>query len=120
MVLAVRPWVPIVCAAILVSALATACTDRTLYGKVGQEPRIPDKVTLTGVLCTDNPATRKFPVKMLFIVDSSGPMREATPFGEHVLAMQQAIQQYLPVANVWVGVIRYGSDAESLIQEQRG
>ncbi len=120
MVLAVRPWVPIVCAAILVSVFATACTDRTLYGKVGQEPRIPDKVTLTGVLCTDNPATRKFPVKMLFIVDSSGPMREATPFGEHVLAMQQAIQQYLPVANVWVGVIRYGSDAESLIQEQRG
>lgn len=99
---------------------AGGCTDRTLYGKVGQEPRIPDKVTLTGVLCTDNPADRKFPVKILFIVDSSGPMREATPFAEHVLAMQQVIQQNLPIANVWVGVIRYGTDAESLVQEQRG
>jgi hypothetical protein len=100
--------------------LVGGCTDRTLYGKVGQEPRIPDKVTLTGVLCTDNPATRKFPVKILFIVDSSGPMREAAPLGEHVTAMEQAVQQFLPIANVYVGVIRYGTTAESLIQEPRG
>ncbi|MCA9617664.1 MAG: hypothetical protein KC731_01495, partial [Myxococcales bacterium] len=53
--------------ALLLALVAGGCTDRTLYGKVGQEPRIPDKVTLTGVLCTDNPATRKFPVKILFL-----------------------------------------------------
>lgn len=99
---------------------AAGCTDRTLYGTVGQEPRIPDKVTLTGVLCTDNPATRAFPVKILFIVDSSGPMREAAPFAEHVLAMEQTVSQFLPIANVSVGVIRYATNAESLIQEQVG
>lgn len=106
--------------ALLLALVAGGCTDRTLYGKVGQEPRIPDKVTLTGVLCTDNPATRKFPVKILFLVDTSGPMREAAPLGEHVVAMEQTVQQLLPIANVWVGVIRYGTEAESLIQEQRG
>lgn len=110
-------WTTAGLACLLTSA---GCTDRTLYGKVGQEPRIPDKVTLTGVLCTDNPATREFPVKILFIVDSSGLMRETAPFAEHVLAMEQTVQQYLPVANVYVGVIRYGTDAESLVQEQRG
>src|SRR5688572_2761194 len=50
--------------------LSSACTDVSLYGKVGQEPELADKVALTGVLCTDNPATRKFPVKILFVVDA--------------------------------------------------
>ena len=99
---------------------ASGCTDRNLYGRVGQEPPLIDKVAVTGVLCTDNPATRRFPVKILFIVDASGPMREAAPFGEHVFAMEQVVSQFLPIANVFVGVIRYDTGARSLITEQRG
>ena len=107
---------------ILAALLSTqlGCTERNLYGRVGQEPPLVDKVALTGILCTDNPATRRFPVKILFIVDSSGPMREAAPFGEHVFAMEQVVNQFLPIANVYVGVIRYDTGARSLISEQRG
>ncbi|MEQ9498998.1 MAG: hypothetical protein RIT81_19110 [Deltaproteobacteria bacterium] len=97
-----------------------SCTDRSLYGKLGQEPLLADKLTVTGVLCTDNPATRKFPVKILFIVDGSGPMAEAAPLAEHVTAIEQTISQFLPINNVFVGVIRYDTNATSLISEQMG
>lgn len=100
--------------------VAGGCTDRNLYGQVGQEPRLVDKVALTGVLCTDDPATRQFPVKILFIVDGSGPMSEAAPFSEHVAAIEQVVSQFLPIANVYVGIIRYDTGARTLISEQRG
>lgn len=106
--------------AAVAALVAPACTDATLYGKVGQEPELADKVALTGVLCTDNPATRKFPVKILFIVDGSGQMSEAAPFGEHVFAIEDTLSQYLPIANVYVGVIRYDNDASQLTREQMG
>lgn len=107
-------------AATLVCAhLMGSCTDRDLYGQLGQEPKLPDKLSLDGVLCTDNPATRRFPVRILFIVDGSGLMQEAAPNGEHVRAIQDVVNNFLPLANVEVGVIKYADRPESLIQEPR-
>jgi hypothetical protein len=100
--------------------LLAACTDASLYGKVGQQPPVANKLALTGVLCTDNPIDRKFPVKIMFIVDSSISMAQAAPRGEHVTAIQAALSQYLPLDNVYVGMIRYDSQAKSLIQEMIG
>lgn len=100
--------------------LTAACTDRDLYGKVGQEPAQADKIAFTGVLCTDNPATRKFPVKIMFIVESGDLLSEVSPNREHVNAMEQVISQYLPIANVYVGVVRYDRDAVSLITDMTG
>ena len=100
--------------------VAAACTDVSLYGRVGQEPRVLDKLTLTGLLCTDNPATRAFPVKILFVVDTSGITQEATPFGEHVRAVEGVLSQHLPNRFVEVGVIRYADEARSLIEEPVG
>ena len=104
----------------LAACAATGCTERNLYSRVGQEPPLADKVAVTGVLCTDDPATRRFPVKIMFIVDGGGPMRQAAAFGEHVFAMEQVVSQFLPIANVFVGVIRYDTGARTLISEQRG
>ncbi len=99
---------------------ASGCTDSRLYGTAGQQPPLVDKLTLSGKLCTDNPATRKFPVKILFLVDASGQMRDAAPFGEYVNAMEQSVSQFLPIANVFVGVIRYDNGAKQLISEPLG
>ncbi len=96
--------------------VAVGCTDSDLYGELGQEPRIADKLTLEGVLCTDNPATRQFPVKIMFIVDSSGTMREAAPLGQHIDAIQGVVNNFLPIANVEFGIIRYDDRPESLVQ----
>lgn len=100
--------------------LTLACTDRDLYGKVGQEPAQADKIAFTGVLCTDNPATRKFPVKIMFIVESGDLLSEVAPQSEHVDAMEAVISQFLPIANVFVGVVRYDRDAVSLVTEMTG
>jgi len=95
---------------------SAGCTDSNLYGQLGQEPKLADKLTLEGVLCTDNPASREFPVKILFIVDSSGTMRETAPLGQHVQAIEGVINDFLPIANVEVGIIRYDTRPESLVQ----
>ncbi len=95
--------------------LALGCTDRNLYSEDSQ-PFIPNKLTLDGVLCTDNPADRRFPVKILFVVDGSGIMREAAPGGEHVLAIQDIVNNNLPIPNVEFGFIRYDDGPVSLIQ----
>jgi hypothetical protein len=106
----------------MISAMGVlaGCTDVSLYGKVGQEPELADKVALTGVLCTDNPAKRKFPVKIMFIVDASSQMGEAAPLGEHVQAIEQTLSMYLPIQNVYVGVVRYDNDATQLTAEMTG
>lgn len=96
------------------------CTDVSLYGRVGQEPRIADKLTLTGLLCTDNPATRAFPVKILYLVDVSGTTQEAAPFGEQVQAFRGVLSQNLPNRFVEVGVIRYADRAQSLVSVPNG
>jgi len=95
--------------------LALGCSDRNLYSEDSQ-PFIPNKLTLDGVLCTDNPADRRFPVKILFVVDGSGIMREASPGGEHILAIQDIVNNNLPIPNVEFGFIRYDDAPESLIQ----
>lgn len=96
------------------------CTDVSLYGRVGQEPKLVDKLTLTGLLCTDNPATRAFPVKIMFLVDSSGVTQNATPFAEHVRAIEGVLTQHFPNRFVEVGIIRYGDRARSLVVEPLG
>jgi hypothetical protein len=105
---------------LLTVLVAAGCTDVNLYGKVGQAPELIDKMGLTGALCTDNPAKRQFPVKVLFIVDSSGQMRETAPFAEHVTAMDQTTSQFLPIANIFLGVIKYDDQATQLISEPTG
>ena len=107
-------------AVVLLGLAAAACTDAALYGRVGQEPKLIDKLTLSGFLCTDNPATRAFPVKILFLVDTSGTTFDAAPLGEHVQAIQQVLTQNLPNRFVEVGIIRYADRARSLIAEPAG
>ena len=96
------------------------CTDVNLYGKVGQPPQLIDKIGIVDALCTDNPATRQFPVKILFIVDGSGQMFDSAARGEHVNAIEQTISQFFLIANVFLGVIKYDDDAITLVNEQIG
>jgi VWA domain-containing protein/thrombospondin type 3 repeat protein len=109
-------WASFMCA----MCALPACTDANLYGKVGQEPELANKVALTGVLCTDDPSKRKFPVKIMFIVDGSSQMQEAAPGGEQIEAVQQTLSEYLPIPNVYVSIIRYDSRATSLITDMIG
>lgn len=51
-------------------ALPCACSDAALYDPA-EIPSQPDKVAFTGTVCTDNPAERSFPLRVVFVVDAS-------------------------------------------------
>lgn len=51
-------------------ALPCACSDAVLYDPA-EIPSQPDKVAFTGTVCTDNPAERSFPLRVVFVVDAS-------------------------------------------------
>ena len=47
-------------------------------------------------------------------------MFETAASGEHVNAIEQTISQFLPIANIFLGVIKYDDDAITLVNEQIG
>jgi hypothetical protein len=55
---------------LLVLAAGGACTDASLYG-YDKAPVEPNKLVLSGDICTEDPTERGFPVKVLFLVDTS-------------------------------------------------
>lgn len=57
--------------------LLSACTDTDVYSALGGEPFLPDRLTLSGQLCTDDTAGKNFPAKILFVIDNSLQMSAA-------------------------------------------
>jgi len=63
-----------VCIICLCWVLLAGCTDASLYGKNMEDPA-PDRLGLTGRVCTDDPREAGFPVRVVFIVDTAmGPV----------------------------------------------
>jgi len=59
--------------------LLGACTDADIYTATGAEPFRPDRIAITGRLCTEDTTGPKFPVKILLMVDNSSVMFSADP-----------------------------------------
>ena len=59
---------------LLMGALAcltvAGCTDVALYAG-NSEPNLPNKISVQGDVCTDDPANVSFPVKVLVVMDGS-------------------------------------------------
>ncbi|MFO0727993.1 MAG: hypothetical protein U1E65_29705 [Myxococcota bacterium] len=55
--------------AVIALAAGVACTDANLFGQ--KAPTTPDKVAFKGHLCTSDPTEQAFPVKVLFLVDTT-------------------------------------------------
>jgi hypothetical protein len=55
------------------------CTDADIYTATGADPFRPDRIAVTGRLCTEDTTGPKFPVKTLIIVDTSQAMFAADP-----------------------------------------
>ena len=72
-----RGWVRRLCCLILLAAFA--CTEAELE-KLPEEPeRRDDKLAVSGELCTRTPETLTFPLRVMFIVDSSVSMQVTDP-----------------------------------------
>ncbi|MBI3180444.1 MAG: hypothetical protein HYZ27_12330 [Deltaproteobacteria bacterium] len=60
-------------------ALAVSCTDADVYTSTGAEPYRPDRLAITGRLCTEDTTSSAFPVKVLVMVDVTQSMFVADP-----------------------------------------
>jgi hypothetical protein len=82
------------------AAALAGCTSASLYGdKHGSDP---DKAAFVGHLCTDDPADRQFPVKVLFLIDTT-----IGDYGtQRANSIQRVIQSYSG-PNYSYAVIRY-------------
>ncbi len=109
--------------------LALLACSRTTLEPVPEEPPPPrdDRVTLEGRLCTSPPGSKRFPLRVLFVVDASESMEVTDPpdpetgetFREQ--AVRAAWQTLLQTedgapridADARVGVVRFSAQARS-------
>jgi hypothetical protein len=96
---------------------ALGCTDAQLY-HLSDIPARPNKVAFTGQVCTDNPAERKFPLRVVFLVDAS-PLGPTGLSGPALATLNQKKTQAIrDVVSILRGpdsefaVIRYGGSSQ--------
>jgi hypothetical protein len=100
-------------------AVAAGCTDATLYDPV-DIPGQPDKVAFTGSVCTDNPAERSFPLRVVFVVDNGTrqPARlDGAELAQLDLRRVEAVRDAastLRAADTAFALVRYGGEAQVL------
>jgi Bacterial TSP3 repeat len=99
----------------LAPTLAAACSDAALYDPLAV-PSQPNKVAFTGRVCTDNPAERSFPLRVVFLVDNAAsipvndPAQQASLQLQRVNAIRDAVT-LLRSSDTQFALIRYGGDA---------
>ena len=60
---------------LLLAALTlSACTEALLQPQAAMESTLDDRLQIRGEVCTGKPDPSKFPVKIIFLIDSSGSM----------------------------------------------
>ncbi|MBW1810576.1 MAG: VWA domain-containing protein, partial [Deltaproteobacteria bacterium] len=96
----------VVCA---LTAWMNACSD---YGSKPADR--PDRVTLAGTVCSDNPADRDYPVKIMFIVDSSPGMAGLDMEGYRSTAVEGIINRFAVSSRHEFSMIQFGGRAIEL------
>ncbi len=101
----------------LLLLVAAACTDAGLY-QWKKDPYQANKLTVSGTVCTDDPLQRNFPVKLLFIIDTSNALASDAndPFGQRGKAVEDIIGVWGKSPNYHFGMIAYSAKARNLIE----
>jgi len=96
---------------------STACTNATLSPIPEPErPPADNKLRVTGDFCTTDPDDLRFPVKVLFIMDTSTSMEATDPLATRVDAMIGVIDRLSGVPGVEFGLIVFGLGANILTE----
>lgn len=93
-----------------------SCTDANLYHLV-DVPNLPNKVAFTGQACTDNPVERRFPLRVVYVMDASpnlpgGLDQQRT--SDLITARANAVRdsvQVLRNSDTEFALVRFGGDA---------
>ena len=79
--------------------LFAGCSKADIYQQTGRDPLAPDRVVLSGQLCTDDTGGSKFPVKMLLMVDTSQRMSAVDPNGSRFSAPRDGLEAFVAHAS---------------------
>ena len=95
-----------------------SCTDTSLsrVPGLGQGPA-DNKLAVRGEFCTEDPTTLAFPVKILFVVDSSQSMDRTDPTGRRLSAVREVVDAFINDPGVSFGVIQFAGAANVLTQD---
>ena len=106
---------------LLLAMVAIGCTEADLEKIPPEVVERDDSLTVDGQLCTRKPQTLVFPLRVLFVVDSSVSMEVTDPPDPMtgVTGRQRAVRQTWErlldrnAEGVRVGVMRFSADAQS-------
>ena len=95
--------------------MLSACSDSQLY-RGSNVAFQNDRLALSGHFCSVDPAQQRFPVKVLFLIDTSPTIQGLDPDYSYAKAVDDVIQQYVnsPKGNYSFGIIGYGGRARLL------
>ncbi|MBN1959375.1 MAG: VWA domain-containing protein [Deltaproteobacteria bacterium] len=103
---------------LIIPFLLTGCTKSDIYQQTGRQPLAPDRVVITGDLCTDDTGGSKFPVKILFVIDKSQRMFAADPDGYRFSAPNNGLAAFIARHNqlphIRFGFIELGNQSRVL------
>jgi len=113
-------WALATVAVLLGGAGMGACTDAKLEIIPPPGPFRDDKVTVQGEICTTSPESRVFPLRVLFVIDSSESMRVTDPPDpvSLVTGRERAFQETWETlldgdpAGVRIGLVQFSADAQ--------
>ncbi len=94
------------------------CTDAGLLPVV-DEPVLgaaDDRLTLVGEVCTAASEDVVFPVKVLFVIDTSGSMQQTDPNNRRATAVEEVVAHYRNNPGVQFGIISFRESVNDLTQ----
>ena len=105
----------------LAAISGAGCTDRSLFRTPGPGTSpIDDRLTVQAELCTSDPQTVEFPVKVLFVVDTSQSMNRTDPLGHRLVAVREVVDAYARDPGVSFGIIQFAGATNVLTQDENG
>lgn len=96
---------------------AAACTDAQLQPvPEPEQPPADNKLVVNGEFCTTSPDDLKFPVKVLFMIDTSSSMETTDPLAARVDAIIDVVDAIGFEEGVEIGIIGFGLGANILTE----
>ena len=109
-----------VTAAVGVATGAISCTGTTLQPTTTSPPAVDDELEVQAQYCTSPPTNQKFPVKILFLIDTSDSMIATDFFDQRGKAVGDVLNRYAGYPNVEFSVIAFDSELDPLTVDESG
>lgn len=102
-------------------ASVAGCTDVGLYRAPGLgDGPLDNKLSIQSSFCSEDPSELRFPVKILFVVDTSQSMARTDVTGQRLLAVEDVVDAFIQDPGVEVGIISFNGSTNVLTKNAAG